>query len=272
MSINKLYPLLLLPKTERYNKLQRVLPKLSVELSIFMSILVNVKLDKNKINPRYEYNTGSKHNIIAFINTYHQTLDINRAIDVLDSREFKVVEAVLVNNLFPTVELLGGIPKMYTTSEIDKFLLSYQDVPLFYQAHNKPFEYDIPLFPEVVVLNGVYFPYSPTLHDYLSKNTSISPELFNLPHKKPKVLGKFITTYYLNKYVTEYIDFNKGTVDALDWIVDDNYETIGVRFMFKDRQYQCKGKIPKNKGLMDIQVEVRYTKRGILKSSKLVID
>jgi len=256
-----------------YSKLPKVLGILDAESNMFISTLINIKMQgEYRVDRHIEYNTTTPHNILCFLSHYINTNNVNQALKYLSVEEYKVAEAILSNNLFPTVELLGGIDRLLQLRDVQLYVEVESDVPLFYQVHDVPFSFIEQKSKNLVELNGAYFAYDKQFKDYFNGTATLPVDLFSLHTTQPKVEGKYVTTYTLSGLYTIYMDYQVEIIRATDWVIDDAYEIAGVKFIFRGKDYIVKGDIPKNKKLTDIWVEVKHTKRGTLKSSKISID
>lgn len=257
-----------LPRTESRARLGRILPTIDLETTMFFSVLIHSKMSKERYKKVTDNNKATPHNVLGFLAHYAKYKDMTEALKYLAVYEYQVAIAVL-SNTFQTPEVLGGMSRMYSIQDVGTYV-ARQATPMFYVKHGAPFQYKIhKVINNITMLESLY-PTTRTMKDYLEGAGVIPIEFFAFTSRTPNVEGMYVTVFSVHAYSTRYVDYIHTEVPALDWVVDDAYETIGVTYTFNEKVYQCLCDIPKSKSLDTIRIDVSHTKRNTVKASKIV--
>ena len=287
-NITKLYDILFLNRTERIAKLKKILSKLTNEEIMFISLLITIRTEGNFIVKKPSIFIEEKsYALLLFM--YHIVAQDNliSALQYLPKKEYTVTVSILRGNELPLVEILEHIEKVYSMVDITKYVRSKINVPIRQEVVANPLSFiikgdsrlwttydtlsknDIPS--NIIILNNNQYTYSRTFKDYLlHKGTNFPKELLTLPQKEHRnIEGKYLISYTLKGYSTEFIDYLKTTCKVVDWLIDDTYEIVGVKYLFKDKEYSLKVHI-KEKSLDSLSVLVHHTKRNKIVEAELV--
>jgi hypothetical protein len=273
-------------RAERLFELQQIMRNASsIDIAIisYLYIIKNTKfIITNKV-------VSHNYEIDNYVFLWHAVnFDLNVALGYLSKGKQDVIIELLRGNLFPQTEVLEHIPELYTMKEIEEVL-----------ADRKAFYY-ISSVPQIEYIfknnrGNVYSNFNHKYEDNLlrgvchvriddgiwgglplfqwleqKKHVPFPKEFLHLPTKLPPCKGKFLHTFNMSGVKSEYKSYPIHNIKPYDWLIDKNYNAIGVKYKLADKEKTFLIENCSQFRLSEITLEVEVRGKSQVVSAKLV--
>ena len=273
-------------RVERLFGLQQVMRNTSsIDIAIisYLYLIKNTKfIITNKV-------VSHNYEIDNYVFLWHAVnFDFNLALGYLSKGKQDVIIELLRGNLFPQTEVLEYIPKLYTMKEIEEVLT---DRKAFYYTNSTPrieyifknnrgsvysnfnHKYEDNIFRGVchVRIDEGIWGYLP-LFQWLErkKHVPFPKEFLHLSTKPPESKGKFLHTFNMSGVKSEYKSYPIHSVKPYDWLIDKNYNAIGVKYRLADKEKTFLIENNSQFRLSEITLNVEVRGKSQVVSAKLV--